>query len=50
MKLNKRVIRAVLRGAQPPFASRHMGVGGRRLMLEMLTAAARPPGAPATSA
>ena len=43
MKLNKRVIRAVLRGAQPPFASRHMGVGGRRLMLEMLTAAARPP-------
>jgi epsilon-lactone hydrolase len=43
VKLNKRVIRAVLRGARPPFASRHMGVGGRRLMLEMLTAAARPP-------
>jgi monoterpene epsilon-lactone hydrolase len=43
VKLNKRVIRAVLRSARPPFASRHMGVGGRRLMLEMLTAAARPP-------
>ena len=43
MKLSKRLIRAVLRGARPPFASRHMGVGGRRLMLELLTAAARPP-------
>ena len=43
MKINKGVIRAVLRGSRPPFASRHMGVGGRRLMLEMLTAAARAP-------
>jgi epsilon-lactone hydrolase len=43
MKLSKSVIRAVLRGARPPFASRHMGVRGRRLMLELLTAAARPP-------
>ena len=43
MKLNKNVIRAVLRGARPAFGSRHMGVGGRRLMLELLTAAARPP-------
>ena len=43
MILSKRLIRGVLRGARPPFASRHMGVGGRRLMLELLTAAARPP-------
>ena len=43
MRVNKRVIRAVLRGARPPFGSRRMGVGGRRLMLETLTAAARPP-------
>ena len=43
MKLSKSVIRAVLRGARPPFGSRHMGVGGRRLMVELLTAAARPP-------
>jgi epsilon-lactone hydrolase len=43
VKLDKNVIRAVLRGARPAFGSRHMGVGGRRLMLELLTAAARPP-------
>ena len=43
MKLSKRVIRAVLRGARPPFGSRRMGVAGRRLMLELLTGAARPP-------
>ena len=43
MKLNKSLIRAVLRGSRPPFASRRLGVGGRRLMLAMLTAAARPP-------
>ncbi|MGB9228022.1 alpha/beta hydrolase [Mycobacterium sp.] len=43
MKLSKSVIRAVLRGARPAFGSRHLGVGGRRLMVEMLTAAARPP-------
>ncbi len=43
MKLSKNVIRAVLRGARPAFGSRRMGVGGRRLMVELLTAAARPP-------
>ena len=43
MRLNKRVIRAVLRGARPLFGSRRMGVVGRRLMLEALTAAARAP-------
>ena len=43
MKLSKHVIRALLRGARPAFGSRHLGVGGRRLMLELLTAAARPP-------
>ena len=43
MQLSRSVIRAVLRGARPAFGSRHMGVGGRRLMLELLTAAARPP-------
>ena len=43
MKVSKRVIRAGLRGSRPLFASRRMSVGGRRLMLELLTAAARPP-------
>lgn len=43
MMLNRRVIRAVLRGARPLFGSRRAGVMGRRLMLEALTAAARPP-------
>jgi acetyl esterase/lipase len=43
VRLGKSVIRGVLRGSRPPFASRHMGVGGRRLMLALLTAAARPP-------
>ena len=43
MKLSKNIIRGVLRGSRPPFASRHLGVGGRRLMLALLTAAARPP-------
>lgn len=43
MKLGKNVIRAVLRGTRPAFGSRHMGVGGRRLMLALLTAAARAP-------
>jgi epsilon-lactone hydrolase len=43
VKLRKGIIRAVLRGSRPPFASRHMGVGGRRLMLALLTAAALPP-------
>ena len=43
MKLTKSIIRAGLRGLRPLFASRHMSVGGRRLMVELLTAAARPP-------
>jgi epsilon-lactone hydrolase len=43
MKVRKSVVRAVLRASRAPFASRHLGVGGRRLMLELLTAAARPP-------
>lgn len=43
MKLRRSVVRAELRGARPLFGSRRMGVGGRRLMLELLTAAARPP-------
>ena len=43
MKLSNSVIRAALRGARPAFGSRRMGVGGRRLMLALLTAAARPP-------
>ncbi|MGB8791259.1 MAG: alpha/beta hydrolase [Mycobacterium sp.] len=43
MKLSKRVIRAGLRGSRPLFASRRKSVSGRRLMLEVLTAAARPP-------
>ena len=41
--LRKHLIRAALRASRAPFASRHLGVGGRRLMLAMLTAAARPP-------
>jgi acetyl esterase/lipase len=43
MRVSKRVIWFVLRGARPLFGSRRMGVIGRRLMLETLTAAARPP-------
>ena len=43
MRVSKRVIRSVLRGARPLFGSPRMGVVGRRLMLETLTAAARPP-------
>ncbi|MFV0495116.1 alpha/beta hydrolase [Mycobacterium sp.] len=43
MELRKRAIRSVLRGARPLFASRRLGVAGRRLMLATLTAAARPP-------
>jgi epsilon-lactone hydrolase len=43
MKLSRRVIRAGLRSSRPLFASRRMSVSGRRLMLELLTAAARPP-------
>ena len=43
MRVSKRVIRSILRGARPLFGSRRMGVVGRRLMLETLTAAARPP-------
>lgn len=43
MKLRKAAVRAVLRASRPPFASRRLGVGGRRLMLATLTAAALPP-------
>lgn len=43
MKLHRSVIWAVLRGSRPAFASRHLGVRGRRMMLATLTAAARPP-------
>jgi monoterpene epsilon-lactone hydrolase len=43
VKLRTSVTRAVLRGARPAFGSRHMGVSGRRAMLALLTAAARPP-------
>ncbi len=43
MRINTRVVRAVLRGARPLFGSRRSGVIGRRLMLEALTAAARAP-------
>jgi epsilon-lactone hydrolase len=43
VKLRKSIIRAALRGARPAFGSRHMGVSGRRLMVELLTAGARPP-------
>jgi monoterpene epsilon-lactone hydrolase len=43
MRLSKSVIRAVLRSSRAPFGSRHMGVGGRRLLLALLTAMARPP-------
>jgi monoterpene epsilon-lactone hydrolase len=43
VKLSKSIIRAGLRGSRPLFASRHISVDGRRLMVELLTAAARPP-------
>lgn len=43
MRLSKGVVRAVLRASRPVFGSRRMGVVGRRLMLEMVTAVARPP-------
>jgi epsilon-lactone hydrolase len=43
VKLSKSIIRAGLRGSRPLFGSCHMSVGGRRLMVELLTAAARPP-------
>ncbi|MBY0289256.1 MAG: alpha/beta hydrolase [Mycobacteriaceae bacterium] len=43
MIINERVVRAVLRGARPLFGSRRSGVIGRRLMLAVLTAAARAP-------
>jgi monoterpene epsilon-lactone hydrolase len=43
VKLGKSVIRAVLRSSRAPFGSRHLGVSGRRLLLALLTAVARPP-------
>jgi monoterpene epsilon-lactone hydrolase len=42
MKINKGVIRAGLRASRPLLASRHVSVGGKRRMLELLTNAARP--------
>jgi epsilon-lactone hydrolase len=43
VKLSKILIRALLRSARPAFGSRYLGVSGRRLLLALLTAAARPP-------
>lgn len=43
MRVKKQVVRALLRSARPLFGSQRMGVVGRRLMLEALTVAARPP-------
>ncbi|OSC43246.1 alpha/beta hydrolase [Mycobacterium decipiens] len=43
MNLRKSIIRSALRGARPLFASRRLGVVGRRFMLATLTAAARAP-------
>jgi acetyl esterase/lipase len=43
MNINKRVIRATLRSSRPLLASHRVSVGGKRLMLELLTGAARPP-------
>ncbi|MDV7246788.1 MULTISPECIES: alpha/beta hydrolase [Rhodococcus] len=43
MNIDKRVIRAGLRSSRPLFASPRVPVGGKRLMVEMVTGAARPP-------
>lgn len=43
MNLRKNVIRSVLRGARPLFASRRLGIAGRRVLLATLTAGARAP-------
>jgi monoterpene epsilon-lactone hydrolase len=43
MNISKRVIRATLRSARPLLASHRVSVSGKRLMLELLTGAARPP-------
>jgi epsilon-lactone hydrolase len=43
MTLRKGLVRGVLRCARPLFASRYLGVGGRRFMLAMVTAAVRDP-------
>jgi epsilon-lactone hydrolase len=43
MRIGKQTVRTVLRSARPLFGSPFMGVAGRRLMLEALTAAARAP-------
>lgn len=43
MKINKRLIRAGLRSSRPLLASRHISLGGKRVLLELLTAGARPP-------
>jgi monoterpene epsilon-lactone hydrolase len=43
VNINKRVIRAGLRASRPLFASHRVSVNGRRAMVHLLTAAARPP-------
>ena len=43
MNVNKRVIRAGLRTARPLVASPRVSVNGKRLLVELLTGAARPP-------
>ena len=43
MRLRKSVVRGILRCARPPFGSPRTGVVGRRMMLALLTAAARAP-------
>ncbi|MGZ8802248.1 MAG: alpha/beta hydrolase fold domain-containing protein, partial [Mycobacterium sp.] len=43
MHINKRVIRAGLRASRPLLAARHISVGGKRRMVELVTNAARPP-------
>jgi len=43
MRINKRIIRAGLRASRPMFASHRVSVSGKRAMMNVLTAAARPP-------
>jgi monoterpene epsilon-lactone hydrolase len=43
MNINKRIIRAGLRSTRPLVASHRVSVNGKRLLVELLTGAARPP-------
>ena len=43
MNINKRVIRAGLRASRPLFASHRVSVNRKRVMVNLLTGAARPP-------